>query len=164
MTDRQTDSSKPTSGAEWRRMQRAEYTITLPSGNVATIRPLLLDRLIAQEQIPDVLTPWAARALWAVSDVQSIAEQVETARGFADLVGWVVKAAMVDPKVVDDPQADDEISLDDIHFRDKFKVFDLATEPAAWLKSFRDQQTQRLEALQHRNQDGQPAQSNITDP
>lgn len=162
MADTQTDTV--TSGVEWRNKRRAEYTIELPSGNRATIRPLLLDRCIAQGQIPDILTPWAAKILWEGAETKKVAEQVEAARGFADLVGWVVTAVMVDPKVVDDPKTDNEISLDDIHFRDKFRIFDLATEPAEWLRSFRDQQTKRLEGVRDSEQNGHTTQPDHANP
>lgn len=137
----------PTPGSTWRKPRTVGETVTLPSGNVATLRPVALDMLIASGKLPDLLTPIAAKSLWTETDTSTIADQVETAKGFAELVNLIVPAAMLTPRIVENPQGDDEISLEDIDFSDKIAIFQLATGGSQVLKSFREQQEKRMEPV-----------------
>ncbi len=137
----------PTPGSVWRKPREAGETVRLPSGNIATLRPVALDQLMLSGKIPDLLTPIAAKSLWTETDTADIADQVETAKGFAELVNLVVPAAMLSPRIVAEPAADDEISLADIDFSDKLAIFQLATGGSQVLKSFREQQEKRVEPV-----------------
>lgn len=138
---------KPTSGATWRKPREEGEVVTLPSGNVARLRPVALDQLIISGKLPDLLTPIAAKSLWTETDTASIGDQVETAKGFAELVNLVVPLAMLTPRIVADPQADDEISMDDIEFSDKIAIFQLATGGSTVLRAFRERQEADVDAL-----------------
>lgn len=138
---------KPTSGQQWRKAREVGETIRLPSGNIATLRPVPLDQLMLSGKIPDLLTPIAARSLWAETDTSNIADQVETAKGFAELINLIVPLAVLRPRIVDNPQSDDEISLEDIDFSDKIAIFQLATGGSQTLSLFREQQEKRLEPV-----------------
>lgn len=138
---------KPTSGQQWRKAREVGETIRLPSGNVATLRPVPLDQLMLSGKIPDLLTPIAARSLWAETDTGSIADQVETAKGFAELINLIVPLAVLRPHIVDDPQSDDEISLADIDFSDKIAIFQLATGGSQTLSLFRKGQEANVEPV-----------------
>lgn len=146
----------PTPGAAWRKPREVGETVRLPSGNIATLRPVALDQLMLSGKIPDLLTPIAAKSLWTETDTSSIADQVETAKGFAELVNLIVPAAMLAPRIVEVAEADDEITLADIEFSDKIAIFQLATGGATVLKSFREQQEERLAASPH-GEDLRPA-------
>lgn len=131
---------RPTRGVEWRRAHREGYVLTLPSGNVVRMRPVALDVLIVSGRIPDFLTAVAAKSLWTETSGEEIASRDELAKGFAELVNIIVPAALLEPKVVEDPQGDDEVSLEDIDFQDKVSIFQLAVQPSEVLRKFRDQQ------------------------
>jgi len=146
---------KPTSGATWRKPREEGEVVTLPSGNVARLRPVALDQLIISGKLPDLLTPIAAKSLWTETDTDRIADQVETAKGFAELVNLVVPLAMMTPRIVADPQADDEIAMDDIEFSDKIAIFQLATGGSTVLRAFRERQEAGMATLPDR-EDVQP--------
>lgn len=137
----------PTPGSTWRRPRTVGETVTLPSGNVATLRPVALDMLIASGKLPDLLTPIAAKSLWTETDTSTIADQVETAKGFAELINLIVPLAVLRPHIVDDPQSDDEISLADIDFSDKIAIFQLATGGSQTLSLFRKGQEANVEPV-----------------
>lgn len=137
----------PTSGAAWRRAREEGEVITLASGNIVRVRAVPLDHLITSGRIPDILTPIAAKALWTDTEASVVADQVEVAKGFVELINLVVPAALLTPRVVETPTADDEISLADIDFQDKLTLFNLATGGAAMLRQFRIQQEKRMEPV-----------------
>jgi len=137
-----------TKGSDWRRPRVEGETVRLPSGNVAVLRPVALDHLIISGKLPDLLTPIAAKSLWTETDTATIADQVETAKGFAELVNLIVPAALLLPRVVDNAQDDDdEIELADIEFADKVAIFQLSTGGSTVLRTFREQQEKHVEPV-----------------
>lgn len=151
-----TNGNKPTPGSEWRRARQEGEVIRLPSGNYARIRPVALDRLILSGQLPNLLIPYAARMLWEPITTREIAEETEQAKGYAELVNIIVPAALLSPRVVDNPQGEDEIGLDDLDFDDKAMIFQLSTASAEALRSFRRQQERSMAAASG-EQDDEPA-------
>ncbi len=145
----------PTSAATWRVARRDGFIITLPSGYVAKLRPVALDVLITSGKLPDILTPIAAKTLWMEEEISDIANIPEMAKGFADLVNFVLPAAFMEPVVVCDrePKAG-EISIEDIDFADKVAVFNLATSGAATMSKFREQQARNVVAVPDGENDG----------
>ena len=148
-----TEQMTPTTGLAWRKPRQEGYTIVLASGNSATLRPVALDLLITSGKLPDLLTPIAAKTLWVETAPSTLADQAELAKGFADLINLIVPLAMLSPRVVEQPQADDEISLDDIDFQDKLIIFQLATGGATALRSFRQRQAADLEPVSDKQSD-----------
>lgn len=141
------DNNQVTGAAVWRKPRQEGYVITLPSGNTARLRPVALDVMITSGKLPDILTPIAAKTLWAEIETEEIGNVAEMASGMADLFGIVCKAAFMEPAVVDKPKADNEISLEDISFEDKAAVFQLAIQPAKVLERFREQQAAGVESV-----------------
>lgn len=149
-------SQKPTSGREWRKAREEGYVITLPSSGYAVrLRPVPLHSLIAQGKIPDTLSPLAAEALWG-EDSDGKQDVKELLSSTVELYDWVCRAAFVEPKIVDNPQADDEISIEDVDFNDKSAVFQAALLPGAALRNFRDEQ-ERIMGAVHAGKDDGPA-------
>lgn len=138
---------QPTSGSEWRRAREEGYTVPLPSGKVATLRPVALDQLLRNGSIPDLLSPVAARALWQETDSDKIAENPKLNKDYLELIDLIVPLALMMPKVVENPKGEGEIAFEDIDFMDKVGIFNLAIQPAELLKTFRDQQESRLSTL-----------------
>lgn len=146
----------PTPGSTWRKPREQGEIVTLPSGNVARLRPVAVDALLAAGRIPDLLSPIAAKTLWTETNTASIAEQAESAKGFADLINLIVPLAMLEPLVVAEPEGDGQIALDDIDFADKIAIFQLATGGSTLLRQFRLDQAKRL-AVVHDGENVQPA-------
>ncbi|TXH53012.1 MAG: hypothetical protein E6Q97_14395 [Desulfurellales bacterium] len=134
----------PTPGRAWRQARERGEIVTLPSGNVARLRPVAVDALLAAGRIPDLLSGIAAKTIWVETDTATIAEQAETAKSFADLINLIVPLAMLEPRIVAEPEGDGEISLDDVEFADKVAIFQLSTGGSTVLKSFRAQQARAM--------------------
>lgn len=155
-----TKSTQPevTTAAVWKLARKEGEIITLPSGNVARLRPVSLDILITSGTMPDMLTPVAAKTLWSDegTDYNDIAALPEMAKGFADLVNFVVPAAFIEPVVVekDKKPGTDQISIEDVEFGDKVAVFNLATSGAATLRKFREQQARNVEDVPDNESNG----------
>ena len=129
-----------TLGSAWRKPREDGTIVTLPSGNVCKLRPVALDVLLKNGTLPDLLSPIAAKALWIETNTEAIGDQAEMAKGFADLANIVTAAAMLEPRVVEVAEADDEVTLDDIEFADKIAIFQLATGGSTVLRKFHEQQ------------------------
>lgn len=132
--------------------------MTLPSGNIARLRPVALDTLLASGDIPDFLTPIVGRMLFEDQEEGEVFDAGNLVPETVRLIDLVVRASFIEPRVVDDPQADDEIGLADISAQDKGEVFALATQPARVLASFSDDQAQGLDPLSDGEGDEQPAE------
>jgi hypothetical protein len=147
----------PTSGREWRKAREEGYVITLPSGNAIRLRSIALDTLILSGKLPDLLTPVAARSLWTFDDGGAIADETEMAKNYAELIHLIVRAGVIEPRIVENPEADDEISMDDLEFNDKVFIFNACIAPAAALQNFRDKQATGLDAVHNGKGDSDTA-------
>lgn len=130
-----------TSGKEWRKAREEGVEITFPSGRVAAIRPIEVDHfLLTGGHIPDFLTPIVLDMINGKSYMMDMPlhEQLEKSKDFLTFLNELSKAAFVNPKVVDDPQADDEISVDDLTYGEKTIVYRFFSRPAEVLRRFRD--------------------------
>lgn len=156
---------RPTSGAAWRQPRTEGYTKELPSGAVARLRPVSPDQLIAGGEVPDILTPLVLKMLFQGSDGSELSrltqpEQVLVHAGeTVKLINAICRLAFVQPRIVDDPQSDDEISIDDVAIIDRSFVFQLATQPAEVLRDFRLSPTiTDVATVPDEQGDGEPAQ------
>lgn len=140
---------KITSASAWREPREKGYAVTLPSGNVACIRPVALDVMIQSGVLPDLLSPIAAKALWSEIDTDEIAKTAELASGMAGLFSVVCRAAFIIPTIGDNVEnlSDGEIAIDDVSFDDKAFVFQLAIQPAQVLRKFCEQQGRDVEPV-----------------
>jgi hypothetical protein len=150
---------KVTSGKQWRKLREEGVMVPLPSGNVVRLRPVGLPELIRGEHVPDLLTPLVAETIWrGEPSPAQISESLEMARGSIELLDLICKAAFLEPKLVDNPQADDEISVDDIDLADKSFVLQFVTAPMVALRSFRDEQTSAVESVRAGGKNGKQAE------
>lgn len=147
-------SNQVTSGRAWRKPREEGFIINLPSGNVAKLRPVALDRLVLTGRIPDLLSPVAAEALWVQTNEAEMKGQGELLKRYTELVNLIVPFALMEPRIVESPTGDDEITLDDLDFTDKVAIFQVATQPATVLKRFREQQAGSLVAVHDSQDDG----------
>lgn len=126
------------------------------------LRSVAIAALMVQGKIPDLLTPLAGSQLWqpkwiSQDDAQSILSEAKAAREHIELIGIICRAALDEPRIVDNPQADDEIALDDLDIHDQITIFNLATQPLGWLHRFRDQQSANVATVLD-SEDNMPAQ------
>ncbi len=139
----------PTPGAAWRAQSNATAITTLPlSGLAVEVGRVHLDALLLAGQIPDLLTPVVVDMLWStIGQGEGKEKEIEGTKQFFELVNIVVKAALVSPRVVDNPTQDDEIAITDIDFGDRLIIYSLARQPGSVLHSFRAEQGPALDAL-----------------
>lgn len=158
-----------TNGAEWRKIREEGELFQLPSSNNwIRLRPVAIDALMIAGKIPDFLTPLAASMLWNPQWIQQdeakrILEEAKSAREYVELINIIVPAAVMEPKIVDNPQADDEISLGDLDIHDKFFIFNSAKQPAGWLHRFRAEQAANVEPVHDGENDTPEAEPVGTD-
>lgn len=169
---------RATPGDEWRSIRTEGIPIELPSGFIANLRPVRPDRLAAQGEVLDILTPLIHKMLFEGADAsaeliaEAIGETIEPktnepadmAKALTNLgniervCDIVCKAAFVRPAIVDDPQRDDEIGLDDLDLSDKIHVFTLALRGAATLQHFRYEPPPDVEPVPDGQGDAQQAE------
>lgn len=99
--------------------------------------------------IPDLLSPIAAKAVWAEQNLEEIGDSLDMAMQFHDLFGIVLPAIFVEPKVAlpDTEPADDEITLEDIDLVDRTAAFNLAISGVSAMRNFRKLQEEHLASL-----------------
>jgi hypothetical protein len=79
-----------------------------------------LDVLLRNGKIPDLLTPFVAQMVYQGVDTDeldkllSVEKLTEQSTEMLELIDAVVCAAFVEPRIVEEPQEDDEISIADV--------------------------------------------------
>jgi hypothetical protein len=150
----------PTKGVDWRKPREEGFVLALPSGNSARIRPVALDVLLRNGEIPDLLTPFVAQMVYSGVDTDELDKLLspekltEQSTEMLGLIDAVVTAAFVDPRIVAEPQADDEISIVDVELADRGTVFSLAVLPANDLRRFLERQEASVEPVPDSDGDG----------
>lgn len=143
--------------------------MVLPSGNSARIRPVALDVLLRQGEIPDLLTPFVAQMVYSGVDTSELDKLLspekltEQSTEMLKLIDAVVTAAFLEPRIVENPQADDEISIADVELADRGTVFSLAVLPANDLRRFLARQKTDMEPVQDGNGNGAAPEQPGTD-
>jgi hypothetical protein len=132
-----------TSGKTWREAREKGIEIELISGNSVALRPIELDFFLRVGHVPSALASVLNDAINGKAYKLEVPEQerAEQSEEWIKFLNELVTFAFVNPKVVDAPQADDEISIDDVSYQDKLEVYGFFTRPARMLRSFRDKQT-----------------------
>ena len=162
-------SVKPTSGKTWRRAREVGFMIQLPSGNLARVRPVSPEQMLEMGEIPDILTPLIEKMLFDGADADDVTAAIEEAidpgatfepNNMLRLIKFVnafCVHALVDPRIVEAPKADDEIAITDLELPDRFAVYQYCTQPVEVLHRFHLVATQALESVSEGNQNGDPA-------
>lgn len=132
-----------TSGTEWRRAREKGELVELPSGKVARLRPISLLSLMKRGRIPD---PLSAVISEMIGGKTKKGIDLETFQGFAELLELVCREAFVEPKIVDEPGADDEIGAMDVGFDDQLFVFNHAQGEIQLMRPFRSERAGDVEA------------------
>lgn len=148
----------PTSGSDWRAQSTATAIIKLPlSGIEAEVGHVHLNDLVIAGKIPDYLTPLVVDMLWStIGQGENLADKAENTKEFFEVVDIVVRASLVNPRVVDNPTQPNEIALTDLDFGDRILVQQLARQPLGVLHRFRVEQESTVDAVPE-GEDVQPA-------
>lgn len=162
-----TNGLGPTPETEWQTLRsvREEGVLQrMPSGRVIRMRNVTPDRLLRLGQIPDVLAAVALKGLYGQlrqDDLQEFIaskENVEDAIKMAESLRVVCTAALIYPRIVDEPQAEDEIHIDDLPVYDRNWIFMLAFQEADALRSFRFEPIADVDDVPEHGEDEQPAE------
>lgn len=143
-----------TPAAEFRRVRTQGEKITIPStGRIVRMRTVKPAYLLRLGKIPDPLAELVIRLLYgqltneqyqAFFDLQ---ERKEHAVDLAESLRVVCTAALIDPVIVDEPQAGNEIHIDDLEDGEQRYIFDLALLEATALSRFRQQQAANVDVV-----------------
>lgn len=142
---------KVTSGKHWRKLRQEGQLVELPSGNVARLRPVSLIELWRLGKIPDVLTGVVVELLTAsrLDPERALEKAAENVKNIADLYVIVCAAAFLEPRIVENPQADNEIAFEDISQEDRERVLAWTNAPQSELRPFRDESQANVEPVRH---------------
>lgn len=150
--------TKPTTGKSWRKSREEGELVPLSSGNTALLRPVSLDGLVRAGKIPNTLIQLVAEIMFSGGEIKfnDKEQAVELTTAWAELIELIVPLSMISPRVVDNPTADDEISLEDIDEPDKRTIVDLAMLGAGSMRNFRQFKERDVAGLSN-GQNVQPA-------
>lgn len=123
--------STTTTLAAWRAARTSQET--LPSGLLVTLRKVHLLDLAAQGQIPAPLVGQVEQLMQASAGPQALG--VADFPRHAAVIDLVVRAALVDPPVADEPD-EAHISLAELPFGDRIHIFNWAQGEAAQVATF----------------------------
>lgn len=140
----------PTSGKQWRKAREEGVEIRLPSGMTVALRPIEVDLFMRVGHIPDALAPTVNRLINGerlAFEVPAL-ESLEQSKDWLLFLEELVTFAFVTPKVVNAPQGDDEISVEDVTYSDKLFVYRFFSYPAQVLEKFREEQSRHVAPLQ----------------
>lgn len=130
------------------KLTRTGIFVTLPStGRVVKQRAIPLVRALARGDIPDELTPLASALIWGAreADPKKKITIKDLALEYADLMDWVVKESLLEPRITPTGEEDDAIQITDLDPREVQEIYQNATEPARMLYPFRYEQDRGVE-------------------
>ncbi len=155
-----------TSGKAWRQAREQGVELTFPSGNTAAIRPIEVDFFVRVGHIPDGLAGTVSKLINGetvkIGDIPA-SEELEKSKEWLTFLNHLATFAFVNPKVVENPQADDEIAVDDLSYTDKVFLYQFFCRPAQILRSFRHAQTQSVASVGASGSNGAASQPVATD-
>lgn len=144
---------KPTLGSTLRAMREHGVVLPFPSGNNYRVRVVGAARLLRRSNLPNVLLSFVIDAIYKgvtadkIDAFMSLQEQAQHALEFLDSLRICCEEVFLEPRIVEKPQADDEISIDDLSLVDQSWAFDLAFGFARELRPFRPEQESDVVSL-----------------
>lgn len=135
-----------TLGKQIRAMREEGVVLPFPSGNVYRVRTVGAAALLRRGNLPNVLTSFVIDAIYSgmtadkLDSFMGLKEKQEHALEFLESLRVCCEEVFLEPRIVDNPTEDNEISIDDIPLIDQSWAFDLAFGFARELRPFRPQQ------------------------
>lgn len=136
----------PTLGSQLRQMREQGVVLPFPSGNNYRVRTVGAARLLRRANLPNILLSFVMNAIYQgvsaekIDAFMSMNEQEQHALAFLESLRVCCEVVFLEPRIVENPMADDECSIDDIVLADQAWAFDLAFGFARELRPFRPQQ------------------------
>lgn len=134
-----------TSAREWREKRKKGIEFELPEyQDIVLIRPMDAEFFFKLGGIPDFLAPTVRKIINGNDYSMPLPPEDQSQEDLVKWLAWLdelVTYALVSPKVVSDPQGDDQISIDEIGYIDKLRIYKFFGWPAQQLRRFREQQT-----------------------
>jgi hypothetical protein len=163
--DTQDNGKQVTPAAEFRKGREQGEVVTLaPTGRVVRMRTVKPRHMLQLGEIPDILAELVIKVLYGqmtpeeYRDFFALSERKEHALALTESLRVVCTAALIEPRIVENPQADDEIGIDDLEDGEQRIVFDLALLEASALSRFRARQETTVEPVDDGQGDAQPAE------
>lgn len=134
------------SGKAMRAMRERGIELLFPSGNYYRVRNPTASGLLKRGHLPNVLLTFVMDAFYnggsraKVDTFLTAKEKEEDVLALMESFKVICQEMFMEPHVVDDPQADDEVSIQDIPLEDQLWAFNLTFVPAEELYPFRQQQ------------------------
>lgn len=129
-----------------RRIREEGKEVRLPSGRSAFLRPIGFELLLMRNAIPDALTA----VVIEIMDGRRVGIPFETTQQRIELLQFADNVAgqmFVLPKIVANPQAEDEVAVEDVPLEDKLYLLNLIGGGAVALSDFRPQQSQNVDSV-----------------
>lgn len=145
---------QPTSGAAWRKPYEEGEIVELPSGKVARLSRVNVETLIViLGDLPNELTQIIADMILGKEEISLEIDSLKDLTGFIDLTSAICQASFLEPKIVENPQKDDEIAAGYIDLDDKTFVFEREWSRLLKLEPFREEQKSDVVAMDGRKGD-----------
>jgi hypothetical protein len=149
------DNLHITSGVEFRRLSQEGQVRTLKStGRVVRQRPVNLLRMLKLGKIPDHLTAYVMSLVWS-DKTEKERSELEQAVEWLDYLDMVARETLMDPVIVDDPQADNQIANDDLVYPELLELHNWAREPFEAVRPFPGEQNGNVDDRAKSNQSEQ---------
>lgn len=151
---------------EWRERRNQGVELVLPEwGDMVRIRPMDATFFVKSGRIPDYLATTVDELINSSLNQVPVPPKI-TPDKTTEWLKWLdelVTYALVSPKVVSTPQADDEITIDDIGYSDKLFIYRFFGQPAHVLRAFRETQNKLVAVVDVAKNNGHPPKSSLED-
>lgn len=128
-----TQEPSVTIGADWRRPREVGYLVKLPSGHIARIRPVGPEVFTRLSRIPVMLGEVMTNP---DADMEIDFSSPDKLKDWLEVINAITAGCMVNPRIVETPTADDEITIDDVDISDRAFLFALFGKPVRALEIF----------------------------
>lgn len=155
-----------TTAKEWRE-KRKSIEFELPEyKDTVLIRPMDAGFFFKTGRIPDFLAKTVSDLINRISTQVEIPKELtpDETKQWLTFLDELAKWTIVSPKVVDDPQADDEIGVDEITLVDKLYLYQFFGQPASILRSFRPKWSTALATVDAAKNNGTHAVETVGSP
>lgn len=144
---------KVVSGKLMRAYREEGARLAFPSGNVYRVRMPYVADLLKRGNLPNPLITFIADTFFAGGSEDKYNAYLrqdgsqEAVQTVTDSLRAICEAVFIDPKVVDDPQADDEVAIADVPLVDQMWAFRLVFVPVQEVYPFRQQSADDVERV-----------------
>lgn len=142
-----------TSAKKLRGMRETGVAMPFPSGNVYRVRPPTVAGLLKRGDLPNVLLAFVVDAFYngtnaaKVQAFLSVQDKRENALDLLNSFRIVCEEMWMEPKIVANPQADNEVAIDDIPAEDQLFAFQVTFLGVEAVRPFRSESERGVESI-----------------